>query len=82
MNLDTFGDHKISVKQLVHSLRKDPNTNHILWSVYQNDFYYITYKEYEKLKIRPDIKTFTFKLNKYKGKSNNVDDLKRILYGS
>ena len=59
-----------------------PNTNHIIWSVYQNDFYYLTYKEYEKLKIRPDIKTITFKLNKYKGKSNNVDDLKRILYGS
>ncbi len=58
-----------------------PNTNHIIWSVYQNEFYYLTFKEYEKLHIKNDTRVCTFKLNKYIGASNTVVDLKKILYG-
>ncbi len=58
-----------------------PNTNHIIWSVYQNEFFYLTFKEYEKLNIKPETRISTFKLNKYQGSSNTVSDLKKILYG-
>jgi hypothetical protein len=58
-----------------------PNTNHIIWSVYQNQFYYLTFKEYEKLNINPETRIFTFKLNKYLGDANSITDLKKTLYG-
>ncbi len=58
-----------------------PNTNHIIWSVYQNEFYYLTFKEYEKLNIKPETRTNTFKLSKYEGDANSLTGLKKILYG-
>jgi hypothetical protein len=58
-----------------------PNTNHTIWSAYQNQFYYLTFREYEKLNIKPETRTYTFKLTKYEGDANSLLVLKKILYG-
>jgi hypothetical protein len=80
INAASFGVNRV-LAYYNNNITVLPNTNHIIWSVYQNEFYYLTFKEYEKLNIKYNIRTYTFKLNKYVGNSNSVTDLKRILYG-
>ena len=57
------------------------NTNHIIWSVYQNEFYYLTSNEYAKLNISYKTRNITFRLNKYEGEANSISELRKILYG-
>ncbi len=80
INAASFGINRV-LAYYNNNITVLPNTNHIIWSVYQNEFYYLSFKEYEKLNIKPDRRAFTFKLNKYEGKSNTVSDLRKILYG-
>lgn len=80
INAASFGINRV-LAYYNNNITVLPNTKHIIWSVYQNEFYYLSFKEYEKLNIKPDRRAFTFKLNKYEGKSNTVSDLRKILYG-
>ena len=56
-----------------------PNSNHALWSVYQNEFFYLTFKEYENLNITTKTRNMTFKLNKYAG-ANSISELRKVVY--
>jgi hypothetical protein len=79
INAASFGINRI-LAYYNNNITVLPNTNHIIWSVYQNEFYYLTFNEYEKLHIKIENKAFTFKLNKYEGDSNNIAALKAKLY--
>ncbi len=80
INAASFGVNKV-LAYYNNYITVLPNTNHIIWAIQDNQFYYLTYKEYEKLCIKTDTRSCTFKLNKYEGPSNSIMELKKVLYG-
>jgi hypothetical protein len=80
INAASFGVNRV-LAYYNNNITVLPNINHIIWSVYQNEFYYLTFKEYGKLDMQPETRTYTFKLAKYEGDANSLSDLKKILYG-
>lgn len=80
LNVATLGVNRMNV-YYNNNITVIPNTNHIIWAIQDNQFYYLSYKEYEKLHIKIDTRSCTFKLNKYEGPSNSIMELKKILFG-
>ncbi len=80
LNVATLGVNRMNV-YYNNNITVIPNTNHIIWAIQDNQFYYLSYKEYEKLHIKIDTRSCTFKLNKYEGPSNSIKELKKILFG-
>jgi hypothetical protein len=57
-----------------------PNRNHMIWLVSNNNFYYLTYKDYEKLEINVNTKSQIFKLKKYTAELNSIEALREVLF--
>ena len=69
--LFVFNNNKISVLK---------NANQVLWAVFENQFYFFTASDYNKLLItKPNNATFIMK--KYEGQPNGVQELRKVLYG-
>jgi hypothetical protein len=57
------------------------NANHVFWATTNNEFYYFTAYDYNKLQFtKPNNATFVMK--KYEGQSKNIEDLRKVLFGS
>jgi hypothetical protein len=56
-----------------------PNVNHIMWTLSNNNFYYITLKDYAKLNITAATKTATITMRQYKGKATTINELKKAM---
>jgi hypothetical protein len=69
--LYVFQDNKISVLT---------NANHVFWAVTDNQFYFFTAHDYNKLQFtKPNNATFV--MRKYDGEPKNIGDLRKVLYG-
>jgi hypothetical protein len=54
--------------------------SHSIFGFANDHFYYVTFNEFDALPITNQTKVYTFKLNKYEGKTNTLSDLKRIIF--
>jgi hypothetical protein len=69
--LFVFPNNKISVLA---------NANHVFWATFENKLYYFTANDYNKLQFtKPNNATFV--MRKYEGELNNIEDLRKVLYG-
>ena len=63
-----------------NNIRVLPKTNYIIISYYENEFYYLTFKEYQNLNISNNTRDITMRLKKYEGAANTIQDLRKVLY--
>ncbi len=54
--------------------------SHCIFGFANDNFYYLTFNEFDELAITSKTKAFTFSLHKYEGRANTITDLKRVLY--
>jgi hypothetical protein len=70
--LFVFNNNKISVLK---------NANHVFWAVYNNQFYFFTAFDYNKLKItKPN--NATFEMRKCDQEPGSIEELRKMIYGS
>ena len=62
-----------------NTIRITPNSTSVIWGIYEEEFYYFTYKNFKESNIDKTTKEFTFQMNKYPNKLNNYNELKEIL---
>jgi hypothetical protein len=57
-----------------------PSQSHAIFGFLNDKFYYLPFSDYDKLKMNPSVKNYTFTLKEYKGNASTFVDLKQQLY--